>query len=170
MALINNEMNDRLNELVGKCFAINRMLDRGFSLLQVRWKMLQTAHIIHYSLAHEFLGEKFADAIISYQAKRSNETILPNTPSGDREYENPVDFFKDILKEMLELQDMLYDAYEMSKEFDDYTTKKFVNKIIETLSDFTDMAQNLIDLAYKFGVDDRGMALFDANIDEYFED
>ena len=48
-------------------------------------------------MAHAFTGDDFADGISSYQAMRSNETIYPATPIGDREYALPIDFFKDIL-------------------------------------------------------------------------
>ena len=34
--LIDKKLNNQINELIGKCFAINRMLDRGMSLLNVR--------------------------------------------------------------------------------------------------------------------------------------
>lgn len=168
--LIDARLNNKLNELVGECFAINRMLDRGMSLLNVRWKMVNTEKILHPKMAHAFTGDDFADGISGYQAKRSNETIYPATPTGDKEYNSPLDFFYDILGTLLKFQDTLYDAYEMSKEIGDYTTKKFVNKIIENLVDYVDMAQLLIDLMENFGNDKRGWALMDANIDEYFED
>ena len=168
--LIDERLNNELNKLIGKCFAINRMLDRGMSLLNVRWKMIQTEKILHPQMAHAFTGDDFADGISSYQAMRSNETIYPATPIGDREYALPIDFFKDVLKEMLDFQDMLYDAYEMSKEVGDYTTKKFINKIIENLVKYTDMAQLLIDLSENYGSNTLGIALMDANIDEYFDD
>lgn len=169
-ALIRTEVNEKLNELVGKCFAINRMLDRGMSLLTVRWKMIQTEKILHPQMAHAFTGDDFADGISGYQAKRSNETIYPATPIGNREYRTPLDFFNDVLKELLDFQDALYDAYEISKEYQDYTTKKFVNGIISNLVDYIDMAQTLIDLVENYGNDPRGWALMDANIDEYFDD
>lgn len=168
--LIDARLNNKLNELVGECFAINRMLDRGMSLLNVRWKMVNTEKILHPKMAHAFTGDDFADGISGYQAKRSNETIYPATPTGNKEYNSPLDFFYDILGTLLKFQDTLYDTYEMSKEIGDYTTKKFVNKIIENLVDYVDMAQLLIDLMENFGNDKRGWALMDSNIDEYFED
>ncbi len=167
MELISKEINDRLNELIGKCFAMNRMLDRGMSLLAVRWKMVNTEAILHEKLAHAFLGADFADKIGAYQAKRSCETIYPATPIGDKEYDKPIDFFNDVLKEMLSFQDTLYDTYEATKEDGDYTTKKFVNSIINTMVDYVDIAQLLIDLSENYGSDNLGIALMDANIDKY---
>lgn len=168
--LINVLLNNKINEVIGKCFAINRMLDRGMSLLNVRWKMICTAKYLHPNVAHAFTGDEFADGLSDYQAKRSNETVYPATPIGDKEYAKPIDFFNDMLKEFIELQDMLYDAYEMSKELGDYTTKKKINSVIQNLVKYTDIAQTLIDLAENFGSDGRGIALMDASIDEYFDD
>lgn len=167
--LINPILNKKINEVVGKCFAINRMMDRGMSLLKVRWKMIQTANFLHPNVAHIFTGDKFADGLTEYQSKRNNESIYPATPAGDREYNQPIDFFKDMLKEMLELQDLLYDTYEVSKEVSDYTTKKIINKFIENLIEYVDIAQTLIDLANSYGSTPMGIALMDANIDEYFD-
>ena len=168
--LIDVQLNNKINELIGKCFAINRMLDRGMSLLNVRWKMIQTEKILHPQVAHAFTGDDFADGLSAYQAKRSNETVYPATPIGDREYNKPIDFFIDMLNEFIELQDMLYDAYEMSKEIGDYSTKDIISGVINTLVKYTDIAQTLIDLAENYGSDGRGIALMDANIDEYFDD
>lgn len=168
--LIKEPLNNTLNALVGKCFAINRMLDRGMSLLNVRWKMVQTERILHPKMAHAFTGDLFADGISGYQASRSNETIYPATPIGDKEYNTPLDFFNDVLATLLDFQDTLYDAYDEANDTGDYTTKKFVSNTINNLIPYTDMAQTLIDLAENYGMDGRGIALMDANIEKYFDD
>lgn len=168
--LIDDKLNNKINELIGKCFAINRMLDRGMSLLSVRWKMVQTARILHPKVAHAFPSAEFADGLSDYQAQRSNETIYPATPIGNREYDKPIDFFNDMLKEFIDLQDMLYDTYEAANDAGDYSTKCVISGVIQNLVKYTDIAQMLIDLAENFGSDNVGIALMDANIDEYIED
>lgn len=168
--LINEKLNDKINQVIGKCFSINRMLDRGMSLLSVRWKMVKTAQILHPQVAHAFPSAEFADGLSDYQAQRSNETIYPATPIGNKEYDKPINFFNDMLKEFLDLQDMLYDTYEAANDLGDYTTKNVISGVINNLVKYTDIAQLLIDLAENFGSDTVGIALMDANIDEYFED
>ena len=167
--LINPILNAKIDELVGKCFAINRMIDRGMSLLKVRWNMIQSERYLHPNVAHIFPGKEFADGLTDYQGERKCESIYPATPAGDREYDKPIDFFKDMLKEMLELQDLLYDTYELSKELSDYTTKKVINRFIGNLIEYIDIAQTFIDLAESYGSTPMGIALMDANIDEYFD-
>ena len=99
MGLISDKTNNLLNQLIGKCFSINRMLDRGMSLLMVRWKMVKTSEILHPAIAHAYPGDKFADSISDYQGQRDNETIYPSTPVGNKEYNNPLEFFIDYHKE-----------------------------------------------------------------------
>ena len=169
MKKISDEMNSTLNNLVGKCFYMNRMLDRGMSLLKVRWKMPITSNILHPKVAHAFTGGLFADGISDYQATRDAETIYPATPMGDKEYENPVNFFEDYLNECMDFQNMLYDAYDQANEEGDYTTKKFVSGIIENLSKFTEIGQMMVDLCTQYGNDKLHMAMLDGVIDEYFD-
>lgn len=169
MKKISDELNVSLNNLVGKCFAINRMLDRGMSLLKVRWKMPITSDILHPKVAHAFTGDLFADGISDYQASRDMETVYPATPMGDKDYDAPIDFFVDFLNECMDFQSMLYDAYEQADEDSDYTTKNFISKIIDNLSEFTDIAQLMIDLCESYGTDKLHMAMLDGVIDEYFD-
>ena len=68
MELISKNLNDCLDRLIGKSFAINRMLDRGMSLLKVRWKMINSSNHLHGMLAHAYLGDKFADSISEWRA------------------------------------------------------------------------------------------------------
>lgn len=168
--LIKGNINQAINVLIGKCFAINRMLDRGMSLLDVRWKMIHTARYLHPQLAHAFTGDKFADGLSGYQASRSNETIYPATPEGNRDYNKPIDFFRDVLKEILEFQEMLYDVYDLAKDEGDLTTKKYMSSVIGNLVPYTDLVMTLIDLSENFGSENMGIALMDANIEDYVED
>lgn len=167
MGLISDKTNNLLNQLIGKCFSINRMLDRGMSLLMVRWKMVKTSEILHPAIAHVYPGDKFADSISDYQGQRDNETIYPSTPVGNKEYNNPLEFFIDYHKENLELEDMIKDAIDESVEEGDLTTKKFLDGLLERLIPYTAMSQTLIDLCKQYGMDSFHMQVLDANIDKY---
>lgn len=167
MALISEKLNSSLNTLIGKCFAMNRMLDRGMSLLMVRWKMVRTSEILHPALAHAMTGDKFADAISGYQGLRDNESIYPATPIGDREYRNPLMFFEDYHKENLELEDMIKDTIDQAIEEGDLSTKVFLDGLLANLTPYTAMSQTLIDLCNQYGMDSFHLQMLDANIDKY---
>jgi ferritin len=167
MGLISEKLNNKLNELIGKCFSINRMLDRGMSLLMVRWKMIRSSTLLHPAIAHAYPSDKFADSISDYQGQRDNESIYPSTPIGNKNYDNPLEFFKDYHKENLELEDMIKDAIDEAVEEGDLTTKKFLDGLLERLVPYTAMSQTLIDLATQYGTDSFHMQLLDANIKKY---
>lgn len=169
MGLISEKLNNRLNELIGKCFSINRMLDRGMSLLMVRWKMVRTSTLLHPAIAHAYPGDKFADAISGYQGQRDNESIYPSTPTGNKEYNNPLEFFRDYHRENLELEDMIKDTIDQAIEEGDLTTKKFLDGLLESLIPYTAQSQTLIDLCEQYGVESFHLQILDANIKKYID-
>lgn len=167
MNLISDNLNSQLNELVGKCFAINRMLDRGMSLLLVRWKLINASHTLHPKVAHAFPSSLFADSISDYQASRNMETIYPATPIGDKNYDTPLEFFVDFYNECVLLQNMIYDAIDTALEEGDHSTKTFLDGLVSRLIPFTDLAQNLVDLVTQYGNDTFHLQVFDSVIDDY---
>lgn len=167
MGLISEKLNYQLNELVGKCFAINRMLDRGMSLLKVRWKLIKTSDTLHSKVAHAYPSSIFADGISDYQALRDCETIYPATPIGNKDYSTPIDFFIDYHKENLELENMIKDAIEEAVEEGDHTTKKFLDGLLNNLSSFTALSQDLVDLFSKCDNNKFYMQMLDSEIDDY---
>ena len=169
MQLISQRMNEQLNMLIGKAFAINRMLDRGMSLLMVRWKMIKSSTILHEAAAHVYPSIVFADSISDYQGLRDAETIYPATPIGNREYSAPIDFFKDYRNENLEFEDMIKDAIEVAKEEDDETTKKFLKQLLFRLVPYTALSQDLVDLVDMCGNDRFKLLMLDTQIDDYIK-
>ena len=167
MGLISAELSAKLDEIMGKCFAINRMLDRGMSLLAVRWKLSKTAEIMHPRIAHAYTGDLFGDFVSTYKNARDVESIYPATPVGDRDYDSPLDFFYDYHKENLELQEMIEDAVDEAAEEGDLTTKKAMNKMLENLIPFTELSQTLIDVFTKFNGDDFQRQMFDSVVEKY---
>lgn len=167
MGLISERLNNQLNELIGKAFSINRMLDRGMSLLMVRWKMIESSRILHPAVAHAYPGDKFADSISDYQASRDMESIYPATPIGNREYEFPIDFFKDYLAENIEFEDMIKDAVDMAVEDGDHTTKVFLDGLLNRLVPYTALSQDLVDLVEMCDNDKFKLMMLDSDIDDY---
>lgn len=169
MELISSVLNNKLNEITGKCFSINRFLDRGMSLIATKWKMPNAADLLHPKLAHAYLGDSFADAIAAYQRKRGNLSEYPATPEGREDYDSPIQLINRFYRENLELQDMLYDAIDEAIEEGDGTTKKFLDSVLETLSDYTDAAQALVDAFSSYGNEPFKLQMLDVNIDKYLK-
>ena len=167
MGLISEKLNNMLCEIVGECFAINRMLDRGMSLLDTKFAMKNTAALLHPGLAHVFLGSKFADGIGDYIGSRNNLVYYPATPIGDKDYIAPLEFVKDFYTHMINLQTMTYDAIDEAVEEGDYSTKVFLDGFLKNIVEYTDIAQTLIDVFNSYGFSSVNLQLLDANIDKH---
>ena len=167
MGLISEKLNNMLCEIIGECFAINRMLDRGMSLLDTKFAMKNTAALLHPGLAHAFLGSKFADGIGDYIGSRNNLVYYPATPIGDKDYIAPLEFVKDFYTHMINLQTMTYDAIDEAVEEGDYSTKVFLDGFLKNIVEYTDIAQTLIDVFNSYGFSSVNLQLLDANIDKH---
>lgn len=167
MGLISEKLNNMLCEIIGECFAINRMLDRGMSLLDTKFAMKNTAALLHPGLAHVFLGSKFADGIGDYIGSRNNLVYYPATPIGDKDYIAPLEFVKDFYTYMINLQTMTYDAIDEAVEEGDYSTKVFLDGFLKNIVEYTDIAQTLIDVFNSYGFSSVNLQLLDANIDKH---
>lgn len=167
MGLISEKLNNMLCEIIGECFAINRMLDRGMSLLDTKFAMKNTAALLHPGLAHVFLGSKFADGIGDYIGSRNNLVYYPATPIGDKDYIAPLEFVKDFYTHMINLQTMTYDAIDEAVEEGDYSTKVFLDGFLKNIVEYTDIAQTLIDVFNSYGFSSVNLQLLDANIDKH---
>jgi ferritin len=170
MGLISEKLNNQLNELTGKSFSLNRLVDRGVSLLDVRWNLLKTSDNVHHRIAHAFPGDDFADSITYYQAQRNCESIYPATPAGDKNYENPKEFFDDLYAQIVEYENMIKDAVEEAVDEGDQTTKVFLDGLLSRLTPYVDLAQNLIDLITAYGDNSFHLQVFDSVIEDYMED
>ena len=167
MGLISEKLNNMLCEIIGECFAINRKLDRGMSLLDTKFAMKNTAALLHPGLAHVFLGSKFADGIGDYIGSRNNLVYYPATPIGDKDYIAPLEFVKDFYTHMINLQTMTYDAIDEAVEEGDYSTKVFLDGFLKNIVEYTDIAQTLIDVFNSYGFSSVNLQLLDANIDKH---
>ena len=167
MGLISEKLNNMLCEIIGECFATNRMLDRGMSLLDTKFAMKNTATLLHPNLAHVFLGAKFADGVGDYIGSRNNLVYYPATPIGDKDYNTPLDFVKDYYNYMMTLQTSTYDAIDEAVEEGDYATKVFLDGLVNNIVEYTDIAQTLVDVFGAYGSNPINLQLLDANIDKH---
>lgn len=169
MGFIDPVLNDRLNTLVGKCFAMNRMLDRAVSLLDIRWKMKNVSKLTH-STAHSWVGDDFADGVSAYQAMRDMETIYPATPIGDDEWESPLAVFEDYLGMCRDLEDFVTETADYAAKLDDRITKKFLNSLNLKVAGMTAWAKTMCDLVATCGNDPFKLIMLDAEAEEFFGD
>lgn len=163
--LISKELNDRLSKILGECFYLNRVLDRGISLLEVRWKLLNTAKVIHPSIAHTLplLGDKISE----FQSKRNCESIYPDTIGGLKEYGSPIEFFEFVLEEFNRFEDEIYDTISYAAMEKDYASKQFLQSFLSEFEDYIATMNNIVDVAnaYSTSSDSMAMQLFDNEIE-----
>lgn len=169
MKLISDKISNLLDELIGKFFSVNRMLDRGMSVLAVKFKISHTSNYVHQNLAHIYIGDKFADKIGDYKILRDCDIIYPETPIGNKDYGSPVELFKELYEKNLSLEDSIKDLIDESKEEGDLSTKKMLNHILEDLIEYTAISKNLIDIFEPCGTDMFKLTLIDSEIGDLLE-
>lgn len=166
---MDNIVSSSLDDILCQCFKINRMLDRASSVLEVKFSLRNTGNFVHQNLAHPIIGENYGDSISSYKSKMNVTTNYKATPSGDEDYEKPVDIFVKYRDMLNELIDLSYDAMEDAKSAGDYITKKFVNNFAYKVSDLLSTSNTLIDIFEPCGTDMFKLILIDSEIEDLLE-
>jgi len=162
--LIEIELNDLLNELVGKSFAINRRLDRIKSVVKVEFKLLNTSNALH-SLAHKY-PVVFGDTIAEYQEECSCIPIYPATSAGDENYINISECLAVYLQDLFDYRDLIEVASDKATELKDETTRGVLTNVLLDLKNYIAQSQDLVDLFLKCKTPFEELML-DANIDAY---
>ena len=169
MSLISEKMSNILDNLIGEFFIVNRMLDRGMSVLAIKFKIPHVSNFVHQNLAHIYIGDKFADAIGDYKHSRDCAIVYPQTPIGDKDYDSPYQLFEELYNKNVYLEDTLKDAIDEACEEGDLVTKKFLGKILVNLTEYTAISKNLVDIFEPCGTDAFKLTLIDADIDDLME-
>ena len=169
MELITSSLNNSLNELVGKCFHMNRLLDRSVSLLNVKFHLINTAEVLHYKAAHVYLGADFADYIADYQTLRGNETTYPATIAGNDVFDNPLSILLQFHSENLAFENMVLDVIDDADDIGDFTTKHFLEKLLDNLANMTALSATLVDMFRDCDSDKFKMLMLDSVIKEYIQ-
>lgn len=142
--LLTPETKSALENIVGQCFYNNRIADRIASLLNVKFVMPITEHIIHEHYAH--LMPSLADEITDYMSARDCTAIYKETPTGDQDYDSPLGCFQKLLEINLELESITKEAIFIVDEQKDYTTKVYLERFLCSLIPIT---SNLLELVNK---------------------
>ena len=159
-SLIPDNLNSKLDEIVTKCFEGNRIMDRGMSVLNIKFVMNRTVKFLHPKLAHLFplLGDKVSD----YQGSRNNLTFYGITPADGTDYNTVLEFFERSLEYMQDLESLVAEALNLARE-EDETTYVFLEHFLRKLIPITEQCLLLVDKAKLY----TDMMLFDHNVEDF---
>lgn len=147
--LIQENINNALNSLIGDMFSFNRLLDRMMSVLSVKMVMPKTANSLHTKLAHRF--PTIADFLSDYQNDRNNLTIYPETPIGNEDYNTPLELFQAMLVRQLLVEENFVETKILAKNSGDYMTAKILDDLLPELKKVTAQILVLCDKAEIYG-------------------
>ena len=147
-SLIPQQLNNRLDQILTKCFEGNRIADRGMSVLGVKFAMNKTENVLHAKLAH--LYPSLADKISSYQGFRNNLTFYGVTPADNSDYTSPLDFFDIMFQYMIDLENLVAETAVLAQDEDDFTTYSFLQEFSRNLIPVTAQCLLLLDKAENY--------------------
>lgn len=159
--LISEELNTEFSNLVGKLFALNRLCDRGVSVLSVVFAMNKSSEIIHKKICH--LAPAIADLISEFQDGRGCLTIYPATPIGNSLYQTPKDFFQELFDFMVLFEGDVESVKGLAQENGDYASMVFLDSFMLKILPLTRQCLLLLDKINAY--DD--IMLFDHNIEDF---
>lgn len=165
---ISKELAARLENLVKFCFYINRIADRGLSLCEVRWKLLNFERLYHVLVAHA--TPLLADKITSYMSKRNVESNYPDTTGGMKDYSSPLEFFDFMLEEFNNFEDEICNTIDFAGVEKDCATQKMLQNFLDIWVEYVATMNNICDLAYLYAPNSEalGLQLFDNNVEHCF--
>lgn len=159
--LIPENINNKLDEIVTKCFEGNRFADRGMSILGVKFAMNKTEGILHEKIAHHF--PQLADVVSSFQDSRNNLTFYGLTPADRSDYSSPLEFFEKLVDFMMELESSVSEGMEMTIH-EDCVTFAFLTEFIQDVAKVTHQCLLLLDKAEQYKEDWKS---FDERIESF---
>lgn len=163
MSLLSESVNKKLDELLTKCFAGNRLCDRAMSVLDVKFVMNKSVSILHPGIAHLF--PKLADVISDFQADRNQMSIYGMTPLDATDYVSPQEFFERLVDFVEDMESLAYDVKQIAIEESDCTTVAFADDFIEILIPLTKQCLLLVDKGNAYKGD---WMRFDHDIEDFF--
>ena len=161
--MIDENLNENLNLIVGSLFALNRLFDRAMSVLAVKYKAINSTKILHPSLAHQF--PLIADSVTELQQKRNMLSRYPATPEGNQMYDSPIQFYEVALEEFHKLEDLIEDTIDMAIIEKDHVVKVFLDGLLIQWSSYIETMENIVDVCRNYGNDTKSQMQFDDEIE-----
>ncbi len=140
-------------------------MDRGMSILDVKFVMNNTVKFLHPKLAHLFPLK--ADDVSEYQSSRNCLTTYGQTPLDDSDYATPLEFFLKMLQYQQELESVIVEGIDLCKDEDDKVTKVFLEGFLLGLTSVTKQILLLIDKSEAYGNDSKSLMQFDHNVEDF---
>lgn len=162
MAFLSDKTSEALDILLGKCFDMNRSVDRMVSVMQNVFSMPQAADIIHHKHAH--LWPLIADLISDFKDQYNVLTYYPETHGDGRTYQNLSDMMETYLKEVSDLYEMSKMTYGVAKDNMDLNSCAFLIKFIRIISIVIGQVYTLRDKAVQMPTD---FDSYDAHIEDW---
>lgn len=162
--LISPKTNAQLNLCIGKCYEINRVLDRIISIMSVKFSCVNSIPMLHEGFSHKF--PLLADQIYDLQANFNELTDYPATPSDSSNYNNLEEIFQKVLDKVIELNDLLTGCIEICEQEGDYNIKSsLVTFLSITYVKYINQSIILRDKAHLYG---DNVLDFDRDIEKFF--
>ena len=163
--MISESVNNKIDFLVTEAFKCNRTLDRGMSLINVKFKLLKTAKILHESLAHHFL--EMADFLSNFQGDMGMLTVYGETPTADYNVSNYIELFEMFLDYFIKYKDAIEDVIDFCSFEKDHMTKSTLMEYLVNFKPYIVSMVNVLDAAKDYGIAPLNMRLFDDEIDDF---
>lgn len=161
--LISENTYKALIELIGRCFAENRYLDRLVSVLGTKFAYNNTADLIHHHVAHYF--PVLADEIGEKTLERYNIPIYyPATPDGGKDYNSVTEIIKDFEGRMIDFQSAIMGVCKIANDNGDI---QVYSDMLDILEDFNVYVEQGILLNDKIGLYGTNPS-FDAHVGQHF--
>lgn len=129
---LSNRTSEALDILVGQFFNLNRTFDRAVSWMEVKFAMPNAANIIHHKLAH--LWPLMADIISDFKHQWNVVTYYPETHGDGREYDNLEEMMGTLLRETVDVYEVIKQAYYIAKEEQDFNANAMLQKLMQDMN------------------------------------
>ena len=129
---LSDKTSQALDILVGQYFNLNRVFDRAVSWMEVEFAMPNAANIIHHKLAH--LWPLMADKVSDFKHQWNVPTYYPETRGDGREYANLENMMDVMLRETLDVYDVIKQTYQIAKEEGDFNANAMLQRLMQDMN------------------------------------
>lgn len=130
--MLSDKTSEALDYLVGAYFDLNRTFDRAVSVMEVKFAMPNAANIIHHKLAH--LWPLMADVVSDFKHQWNVMTVYPETHRDARDYQDLDDMMGALLKEALDVYEIIKQAYVIAKEEGDFNANAMLQNLMQDMN------------------------------------
>ena len=130
--MLSDKTSEALDYLVGAYFDLNRTFDRAVSVMEVKFAMPNAANIIHHKLAH--LWPLMADAVSDFKHQWNVMAVYPETHRDARDYDNLEDMMGVLLKETLDVYEIIKQTYAIAKDEHDFNANAMLQNLMQDMN------------------------------------